>query len=199
MIYQITSFATYLGQQCLNVFHYQENTGAGALSPSDLDEMLDSFELGVITPIKAVQHANFVYNKFEIKNLSNGVDFRVKNVTIIGTDGATAGTELPSYVTLNFKLNRSSLVVKNGRKAISGLTEARVSGNTYTFSSTPVRTAIETGLGVSLGDGNGHIMEPVIIKRPIPAPGGVFVVSDVASANYVALGTQNSRKAGRGI
>jgi hypothetical protein len=198
MIYQLTDFGTYLGEAANNVYFYQNIDPGTALSALEMEDMVQVFSDVVLAPIRAFQNEGFSHDRVEIRNLSNGVDFVDVPVSLVGTEITGADSRMASFVTISFQLVRSTLTTKSGRKSYSGINEPRVSGNTYTFSSASVEGNAEAALAATLSLDSGREMTPVIVKRPLPNPGGVFIVNPIASAVFKGLGTQNSRKRGRG-
>lgn len=195
---QITDSQTYLGEQLLNIYYYQVDA-IGSTPDDNYEDLVEGFNLEVVAAMQAVQVTSLLHTSRTLKNLTNGLDFFVDTSVIPGLVAATSGQLLPSYVSLGFMLLRSTLSVRNGYKRIGGLTDQFVDGNTSTYPLIDI-DEIEENLANSITTVDGATMSPVIVKRPIPAPGeGDPILSAVASAQFRGLGTQNTRKPGRGI
>lgn len=195
---QVVVDQIFLGQHCLNVFFYEwvaviDPTGAW------LENANTQFVENVWSPIQQVQSDLCVTQTITWKDLTGGVDFFVDSEPKPGTGGTGSdSTVAPSYTSLGFLLRRSTLATRNGYKRFAGLLEANISGNEFTGYGTVVdeiKVALKyviTGLGAP-------VMEPVIAKRPLPEPGESYITSGIQSVEFRGLGTQNTRKPGRGI
>lgn len=187
----------YLGQQILNVYYYRV-VSISELAGDYLSAINDQFELNVLSAVRDLQNSGVQHVSREWKNLTNEVDLFVNGEVLAGTSGSTESTGEPSFVSAGFILRRESLATRNGYKRFAGLTEGQVSGNTYTGDA-GVITAIEVALAEDLFLGVIDTVEPVIVKRPIPSPATSFVYASIGSSSFRGIGTQNTRKAGRGI
>lgn len=192
---RVTDFQTYLGETCLNVYYYRiiEDTPLGA---DYLEELAEGFLDNVLEPVTAIQGPTCIHTQREWRNLSNGVDFFVDSEAIPGEfDGDNA---INSFTSLGFMLIRSDLLTRNGYKRFTGLSENQVSGNSY-VGDAGLTNAIADGLANALIFSLTDVAIPVIVKRPIATPAGSYVYSAVSSATFRGIGTQNTRKPGRGI
>lgn len=194
---QLTTVATYYGQQCLNVYYYRYQPVAP--SADDVYEaIVDWFVDNVLEQVRQIQNVNLTYTGIEVRNLSNGVDFYNLAITPGTLSGTVTGEGLPSYVTYGFRLNRESLATRNGYKRFSGVSESQGSGNSYTPPAGNI-TNLTGELAEDIVIGLVTIAEPVIVKRPISVPAGAYVYSGISSADFRGVGTQNTRKPGSGI
>lgn len=195
---QIVDEQVYLGQQLLNVYYYRwfsvpsvDNTVYSAL--------VDDFQSRVMNDVCQLQGELLIHTSLTIKNLSNNVDFFEKPISVTGQRTMSASTALPSYVSVGFKLIRDSLVTRNGFKRFGGLNESEVQGNSWVGAINDINN-VEDALAEFLQIGLVDVAAPIIPKRPITPPmGTLYPYSSVASAQYSLVGTQNTRKAGRGV
>lgn len=194
---QLVDNQSYLGQQVLNVYYYRVTAALGIADPY-LNLLNDYWEEHVLAPILAVQVDALTHNSREWRNLSNNTDLFSANEVIPGNVSVSDAVSMPSFASLGFLLRRESLVTRNGYKRFAGLPDDAVSGNAWT-GSVPDLTAIELALAADLNIGLLSVAEPVIVKRPIAAPVASFDYSSIGSAQFRGIGTQNSRKAGRGV
>jgi len=194
---QLIDNQSYLGQQILNVYYYRVTPALG-IADGYLEILNDYWEDNVLDPILQVQVDGLQHLSREWKNLSNNVDLFVDGTVLVGANATAPATYLPSFVSLGFLLQRESLVTRNGYKRFAGLQDTFVSGNTWVGSPTSI-TDIETALAADLNIGIISSAEPVIVKRPIVVPVGSYLYSSIGSARFRTVGTQNTRKAGRGI
>lgn len=190
---QIIDHQTYLGEDMMNVYYYRWFSSP---APDNVvyADLLDDFKEVVVDKVREVQVTALEHTTLEIKNLSNGVDFAVLVIDETGVIPAAEDTLLPSYVSINFRLLRDSLVTRNGSKRYSGLLETAIEGNEFVGYTTAIAN-IEAALAGNLHTGIIETAAPIIPKRPIAPPMGTsYVYSSVASVLFGGLGTQNTRK-----
>jgi hypothetical protein len=194
---QITDFQTYLEQQVLNVFYYRITsiTGVGG---DYLSVIGDWFKDNVISSYIPLQVPRLEHVSRELRNLSNGSDLYTDSEVLPGTNSDPASHDMPSYVSLGFILRRESLVTRNGYKRIAGLSDGQINGNDTDISPSLI-ASIEDALASDITLGVVTIAEPVIVKRPISVPVGEYEYSSIGSAQFRGVGSQNSRKPGRGV
>lgn len=190
---QIIDNQTYLGETLMNVYYYRVTSITGLVS-NYLEVLADWFVAEVMAPVRAIQGTNLTHTLLSVRNLSNNIDYYEDNVNLTGGKVVDLAGSFPSYVTVNFKLIRESLVTRNGSKRFSGLQEVASLGNSYLFA-TGEKEAIETALAEDIILGVVTVAEPVIVKRPFEPPVGVsYLYSSIGSAAYTKFGTQNTRK-----
>lgn len=190
---QIIDKQVYLGEELMNVYYYRYSS-APAVGNAIYEELLGDFRDNIVEAIVDVQVTALEHTELEIKNLSSGVEFAILPINLTGVIPAAEEALAPSYVSINFRLLRDSLVTRNGSKRISGLTDLSIEGNEFVGYNTQ-RDAIEVAMGQPLYAGAIEVAYPVIVKRPIVPPVGTgYVYSSVASVVYGGLGTQNTRK-----
>lgn len=195
---RITDFQSYLGQQVLNVFYYRI-VPVGGIADSGYLEMLEWFADDVITPVSMFQSDYLRHTNVTLENLTNGVDIRDLTTDIYGDITTADTTVTPSYVSLGFIMQRESRVTRNGYKRFAGVPEISVSGNTYVNPGGTVIADIEEALAKDWVEGIVTVAEPIIVKRPVSTPPvASYQYASIGSARLVGLGTQNTRKAGRG-
>lgn len=194
---QLTDRQTYLGQECLNVYFYRAPSGYSGDGTEYLP-LLESFRDDILPAIAEIQAPGLEHYELVIRNLSNGLDEIALPVAVPGSYIETGtSTFLPPFMANSFQLNRVSLATRNGRKRYAGVTEGMIS-NGISILSSVLTDAVNVVLVQSILDGDDVPFVPIIVKRPIPAPGGVYVYSQVGSATYKGVSTQNSRKIGHG-
>lgn len=195
---QIIDKQSYLSQELLNVYYYRWFS-VPSVDNSVYPALVESFANTIIGEVKELQGELLVHTSVQIKNLSNNVDFYEEPFSVTGQRAQTFATALPSYVSVGFKLIRDSLVTRNGFKRFGGLGDGQVNGNSWAGDPADI-TAVENALSAFLKIGLVDVAAPIIPKRPIVPPvGTLYLYSSVASAQYSLVGTQNTRKAGRGI
>lgn len=194
---QVTIESELQAQQMLNVYYYRVLEGYSLNDEITGGEVLDELIAQLITPVRAFQHEDVDYRSIEVRNLSNGIEFVERPLAVSGQ--ITGGGDcLPAFVTVAFSLIRSTLLTRNGRKSYSGIPEAAVDGFSVNLGGT-AETDTADGLKAIIVQGGTPTLRPVIVKRPIPAsPFDQYVYSFVSDALFLGLGTQNTRKQGRG-
>jgi len=196
---QIVDFQTYLEQQVLNVYYYRVTSVTG-FTDDGYESVADWFDDNVVAAVLDIQNAQANHYQIEVRNLSNGIDIFAKSIDEDGTDGAGGADAGASFLTVGFKLVRESLVTRNGYKRFSGINEDNTSENQFFFP-TGTQAALETALAADIVVGLATLCEPIIVKRPIGVPPvASYDYSSIGSAQYAGhMGTQNTRKPGRGI
>lgn len=194
---QLIDNQVYLGQQILNVYYYRVVSITG-LADGYLSAINGYWEEQVLESILQIQASQLEHVSREWKNLSNGIDLFVDGTVIPGESVHSDSALLPSFISAGFILRRESLATRNGYKRFAGLSDTDVDGNEWTGTATQI-TDIEEALAADLTGGLVSIVEPVIVKRPIDPPVSSYVYSSVGSASFRGIGTQNTRKQGRGI
>ena len=194
---QVVDNQSYLGQQILNVYYYRITSITPLLDPY-MDVMAEWFDNTVVAAVRELQVNALLHVSREWRNLSNGTDLFTETSVIAGDQSQSAAAFTPSYVSAGFMLQRESLLTRNGYKRFAGIPETSIEGNVYTEGSTFI-AAVEAALAADIVVGIATVAEPVIVKRPIDVPVGEYVYSSIGSAQFRSLGTQNTRKAGRGV
>lgn len=202
-ILQIIDVQTFLSSRVLNVYFYRVETLGASV---DYQNLSDAFQLQVRDIVRNIQVSSLTHDSVIIKNLSNGVDIFEEADQVAG-DTVVTGDPLASFYALGYRLVRSTAATRHGAKRIAGIPEGAVTGNSITAISTQ-NTAIEAALGgvveVDAGGDFDFVLQPVIVGRypqgdPNAGQLDLTNVNDVASAQFIRVTTQNSRKLGRGV
>lgn len=195
---QIIDNQSYLDQQVLNVYYYQ-CMAVGTDPDLSLEALATWFYADLIADVTAIQMDGLLHNTLDLRNLENGVDFYTGTTVVPGQISSAGAQELASWMSAGFILRRSTLATRNGYKRFAGLSETDVAGNLWITSTARLDT-IATALAIPVTTTNNDEFIPVIVKRPIPEPNTVDPTTNpIVSASFRGLGTQNTRKPGRGI
>jgi len=194
---QLVDNQLYLGQQVLNVFYYRVTAPLG-LADGYLSDLNGYWEEHILDEIIQIQSDNLSHVSREWRNLTNGADLFVDGSVVPGALAESDASDTPSYVSAGFLMHRESLVTRNGYKRFAGITEAQITGNTYVGNMTHIAN-IEVALAADLNIGILSVAEPIIVKRPISVPVTSYLYASIGSASFRGLGTQNTRKKGRGV
>lgn len=214
-IYQITLNGTFLGQDINNVFFYEQvdpaDPEAGIAEGLAL-EWRDTVFLGSGFLVGGNISTGMVYNRIRVINLFNDADFYELNFPS-GTAGTNAGEVLPPYAAYSFRSRWLGTGVRRAMKRFAGMPEgAQIDGfivPAILEAAETLELALEAILTV-----NDASLVPVQVKRiRIPVIGtepqqyvyrlpetvgeAETVYADGWKLNPV-VGTQNSRKIGRG-
>lgn len=191
-IIQFIDYQKYLGVQVLNVYYYRVKP-EGAPSTVTYAEMADAFKTKVITPLATNQADNLEHEVLEIRNLTNKLDIYVVNVGIMG---GNAGEALPAFMTHAIRLLRSSLATRHGYKRYAGVTETAIVDGVVSAQSYTVYNAFAVKLAEEINVAANMILKPIILGKGFYA--GMNAInapySDVLSAEYRGVSTQNTRK-----
>lgn len=194
---QLVDTQSYLGQQVLNVYYYRVVAITG-LGDNYLEALNGYWEEGILSKVTNLQVDDLLHTSREWRNMSNGSDLYANNTVVPGGNVVTDSALTPSFVSAGFLLRRESLVTRNGYKRFAGLPEQDIQGNTWVGDPDFI-TELEAALAADLVGGLVTLAEPIIVQRPIVAPVGAYNYSSIGSAQFRGIGTQNSRKAGRGV
>lgn len=200
-ILQFTAVQSFLGQQLLNVYHYEVSALSGTLT---LEECAQAFEAQVIAEIIDLQSTSLQYTFVIAKDLTDGVDIWEEPVAYAGTDPTSALA--PSFESIGFRLVRSTGITRHGSKRIGGLGDNTVSGNTIAAGVSAAVAAAETAMGAVVsvvgGSGTGDLSPVIVGRYPIGHVDAgeldLSKINPVASVKAIRVTTQTTRRAGRG-
>jgi len=201
-IVQITDVQTYLGQTVYNVYFYQLD----ALEPAvDYVDIAEAFDNVVRSQILTVQSAAVTHPTILVKNLTNGLDIWEQVDSQPGTQG---GEGMPSYVSLGFRLLRTTALTRHGSKRIGGLAESLINGNNVASAGLASVTALATVFSLPIervGTVDHDLTaSPVIVGRfpqgdPNEGELDLSKINPVSGSQFIRVTTQVTRRAGRGV
>jgi len=180
-------------QKTLNVFGYNQ-IGAGAGSAADLNA---AFGATILPPLVDILSTAFEFTGVETFNVDNDADFNAVEYspTVPGT--VTGDNSFP-FAAYTFRYIRASRLYRHGAKRFAGVPEAAtVNGVDLATGYPALVDAVAAVLEADL-DGSTADYRPRIIRRTKTDPITYDVFGAILSVAYVHLGTQNSRKVGRG-
>lgn len=198
-------------QELNNIFHYQVTTVGGATLldfATGLWRELSSSLLDLTN--NAVEYVQIVASKLDTDgNLVNGESYIIHAGDGVGV---TASDALPPFVTWTFKYIRPDSSFRHGFKRFAGVSEnSQAEGIIDSGALSVLIPPIETSLAATIAGYSRDVdnrpdtvvgssaMQPVVVQRivngdPI-SPVNLAVIADVV---FDKIGTQNSRKYGRG-
>lgn len=199
-ILRITAFQALYGVQCLNTFFYELVSNTGDANYSDIATQF-ALQWGLeISPNLVTNHR---MHTVKVENLSNGIDF-FDLITV--KDGTIAGEALPPFNGFYFKLVRSTLETRNGRKTIAGVPETSNAGSGTSPGALTNLNDAATWMGSmfiwDVGGTPDFELQPVIVGRiNTAAPGDPPVyeldlskINPIQNAQYIRISSQNTRK-----
>lgn len=188
-IAQVVDVQNYQGQVMTNRYFYRT---AATINSALLQELLEEFEDVVLPTVLDLQHNTCEHVALEALEIE-GVNFNALSVTGVGTNGDEPE---PSFVALNFKLQRGNRTTKSGAKRIGGISESWIAGNVVV--SDPFIDASIAAYANVLDDalvGATATWTPVLVKFDPANPGTVLADQIVVGGTFLRVTTQNSRKA----
>lgn len=153
---------------------------------------------------QAVQNEMIRYQYLEVKNIIPGPDYILSPFVPATTGGQVVGDVLPPQDCWAFRLNRNTTAIRNGAKRVAGVSENSQTEGTVEPGMVAALTALANAFAMTLNSGGGNttqykpkIFRPASEGYTIPekiVPAKLQLVGDVASASFVGITTQNSRK-----
>lgn len=183
------------GQTVQNVFWYRVVAATG-LAYDYLEVVRDWMLNEVLPPIWNLQSDGLVYVTMNIQNVTNGIDF-LDHVFSPTEQPANTGDYMPPFVTYTFRLLRETLATRHGYKRFAGVREVNVANGVSVLNPVDYEP-VEDALGADIQPAPSLIplLEPVIVRRS--TAGTIVAVNSVSAGQYRGIGTQNTRKIGRG-
>lgn len=196
--YEVAIYGSVNAQQTVNVFHYEQT--AGSDTPSA--ELIAEEVIATVLPVcAAIMNSSANFSSVRCVNIDDDTDFFEGAFTPI--PGDRTGEVLPPYACWSFKLVRPVIGIRPGAKRFAGVSESDQSAGVAVGGLATALDAVADILATVLTPG-GNSYDPGILSRYLngeirgtvenPTP----VMFTITSAQYVGIGTQNSRKIGRG-
>lgn len=172
----------------INVFGYRSNLTIA----DELNQLADSFLAQVLPDVKTVLFASTVFNRLEVLNVLNGVDYLDRAITpvVIGERG---GDPMPQFVSWGFRYARLNAGDRSGAKRFSTISETDVVAGVATSAIQGGLDAVAAALAAPLVVGIIQTWFPEILVR---TPLGTYPWSShpISGVQYKRVTTQNSRK-----
>lgn len=195
-IIRVLDKQTYLGEQVLNVYFYRV-VPAGTITI--WDPIVDYFVDEVVPAVCGIQHAALTHTELFFENLTNGLDILSVPLTTGNVGLVSSGDASPPFVSYGFQLLRESRATRHGYKRIAGVPEVNISSGEVVSGAMPYVNAVADVLPADILIGLLPGFEPVIVKHPISVPLTDPVYASIGGCNFRGIGTQNTRKFGRGV
>jgi len=190
-IYTVIDKQVFLEQSCLNVYHYRQ-MNAGDDQAAALTGAFVSTVLPTILGQQATLVTHLSVEAFSHEDLS---DFYT-DVLVSDNAGLEAGQALPPYACWSFEYLRSTRAVRNGAKRFVGVPESLQANGEAVAGELAALASLATVLGDPLVVG-GVTFNPVIVHKMLTEP-FTWTAYPILGVEYKGIGTQNTRKFGRG-
>jgi hypothetical protein len=162
-------------------------------------EALDSaFVTNVVLPIADCQASDAHWTQLEIKQVVGGSAYFV-DLFAQSINGEVIGDCCPPSVAWTFRYQRTQLGRRHGYKRIPGVAESSQAGGLVQTGFAATLNAAAAAMEADLVPISGISLRPVVLHRMLngqevnpPVP------QDIEGVHFSHIGTQNSRKYGRG-
>lgn len=185
----------------INVFHYYVTNSSDWSLNVQVDEFATEWADAVWDAIKATQSDAISLVRLEVQNLMNADDFG-EHVFSSPIAGAVASDVLPPFVSYNWQLKRALKTTRSGYKRITGVPESWVnngqivSGHELAIASAANVLSTNSTLTLTSPVASTVDIKPVIVRKD--ATGAFVLANNIVDAQLNGLGTQSTRKYGRG-
>lgn len=193
-IYEFTLRQRLLGQDVLNVFHYDVVTDlGGGVTGNDLAYWVwNQLDL----QIKAIQSDSLTYVQMDCLQITGGVTI---GSYVIGEAGTETGTPVnPAFFAWGFRYNRASAASRHGYKRFAGVGEGYVDEGLPTAPAITAATSLADQLIGNVLDPDASEsgeLRPVILSRVLNGvPRVTPVAFPIASIVFTGFTTQTTRK-----
>lgn len=186
-----------LSQAHVNIFHYQD---IGAASTSSVSDVRTEFASSVMPSLEAMCNFNMVFEQLNVYQEVGGSSF-IEAPFTSPIPGLRSGDCLPPAQTFGFRYVRTIIGLRHGAKRVSGVSESdQQDGDVFGATALANVAATAAAFEAHLTDANGGDWQPVIVSRFFEGqPRSVPIDMPIATVVGLSLiGSQNSRKAGRG-
>jgi len=164
-VFQVTVTTEFLGQQCLNVYHYVVSQLG---DPEDLPQyQLEAFVDGVVSSqVRALQSDLVTYQSQYTVNLNNPEEYSLADLDSEGGIDSDLDAALPSFVAMVYRYGRRAAGTRYGYKRYAGLVESQVAGNTWAAGA-PTLLVAALAASSDAGTYQGWVFTPFIASHPI--------------------------------
>lgn len=190
-LYQLIDHQDFGGQKMLNVYWFYQTLGAGGAQ-----DLATDWVAHLSTELRAIQSSLLTHESVSVINLDDDSDF-YELAWVANNLGSVGGDVLPLFTAWGFRYNRSSRSTRHGYKRVPGVAEADTNAGQASAGVLARLAALETKLAADVVGGNGT-WSPRIVKITGSSPNLVYTPAGVASVQFYAVTSQNSRKTGRG-
>lgn len=203
-ILQITwgSHFTNLSNRGLNVFQYELVTDDPINLAVAGQYLFDAWYTQMVGALQPITSSEVVWDGADILNLTSPDEIWSGNPTDASA-GAVSGDSCPPFVSWGFLLRRTTRATRNGYKRFWGVPESMNLNGEPTGAAALLLIDVLDFLGnaIILAPNppffDGCALEPVIVRKD--GTGALLASQPVTGAEFRAIGSQNTRKIGRGM
>lgn len=186
----------------LNVFQYEVDVASPFVLATYGAELIQEWYNYITAIIQPITSDAVAWREVAVRNLSDPDEIYI-GIPEDTSAGAVAGDCMPPYVSWGFLLRRTTAATRNGYKRFWGVPESLQEDGVPTTAAALLLPGIATSLA------NGFDLEvagtpainpqfyPVIVRKD--NTGALVASQRVASGQFRSIGTQNTRKFGRGM
>ncbi len=185
-LYEVILEQTIQGRNVKNVFHYLATLG----QDDDQDLIATAFADDILPGLQVITSVGLTFDEVRVANLTGLLaDFSLVPST---TGGNRVGSSTADFLSMPYRLIRTTKETRNGAKRFGGLLEEDIQGGGFTAA---YFIEMQTFAAILAGQisTTGIIAEPIVLRKPDVL--GVWTYNEVS--NVVAVNhqtTQNSRK-----
>jgi hypothetical protein len=180
------------------VFHYQVEIGADPVT-TELSLFHDNAVDWLTTAIKDVQSNAHAFLSAKSQIIVGGDDEYETEFSPI--NGSASGEGMPPHDCFTFKYVRGTTNTRHGWKRIGGVPEVAQAGGVVTSTFLPGLEAVAVALASSVMglEADDNTFHPVIVSKVLNGvPRDPWYINAIQDVVYKHIGTQNTRKIGRG-
>lgn len=199
----LKSHSTETNDRFLNVFHFVVDSITGENDLSEVGQgIIDDWAADKTSLFQDVISSQTSFDGMDLRNLTNGLEIFVGDFTSPFVGGVT-GDSLPPANTWGFQYVRSTTVTRNGYKRFGLVPESLQSNGIATPAAIEDLNALADELDATLIYSQSTpvlfswTLAPVIVRKD--ATGALVTSQEVSDVVYRGIGTQNTRKLGRGM
>lgn len=194
-IIQITDVQVQKGQQVLNVYNYEVVTLTG-LADNYLEVIADWYEEVGLAAVRGIQSSSLVHIGLRVINYTTGIDFLERPLANLA--GVRPAPVLPPNVCWTFRLLRETRATRHGWKRYAGVAEQDQNNGDNEGLGAAQLDPVLNFLAADFQPAPSVVplLAPVIVRKN--ALGEVVAKNNIGAAEYRHIGTQNTRKIGRG-
>lgn len=192
--YVVKQFTTYLGQNMLNQYFYEQ---VGESGETDAKGLWLAFDDDIMSTWSGTIGTGVDCPNVEVFQIAEGSDFHSEQPTNNqGTRVIVGAATLPSSVAFSYRSNRAGAGTRRSRKRFSGMDETDITGNALTalFLAITAVGDMATKLGAVIQQGANSNYKPIQIAAGWAVGFPPTKNFDVPTWDTAVLSTQNSRK-----
>ena len=163
-IYVVKQKASYLAQQILNVYYFEQTTEVG---DTDAFALWEAFDNDILTNLVPLVSDNYFVTSVEVFQIAEPEDFfEQAPTTNQGLRVIAVNDLMPSYVAFRYRSNRAGAGSRRSYKRFAGIGDADVNANglSGTFLGLPNISLLADALGSAISAGAQSVYTPIQVK-----------------------------------